>query len=52
MKIHKCYFCNFERRNLTYLKQLLEYIVSKYEDVEFMSSDELVKLIKDEKRKY
>ena len=39
-------------RNLIYLKQLLDYIVSKYEDVEFMSSDELVKLIQDEKRKY
>lgn len=38
-------------KNLKILKQLLEYIVSKYEDVEFMSSDELVKLIQDEKRK-
>lgn len=35
--------------NLKLLKQLLEYIVLKYEDVEFMSSDELVKLILDEK---
>ena len=39
-------------RNLIYLKQLLDYIVSKYEDVEFLSSDQLVKLIQDEKRKY
>lgn len=37
--------------NLKLLKQLLEYIVSKYKDVEFMSSDELVKLIQYEKRK-
>ena len=42
---------NNRDENLKLLKQLLEYIVSKYEDVEFMSSDELVKLIIDEKRK-
>ena len=40
---------NSRDKNLKFLKQLLKYIVSKYEDVEFMSSDELVKLIQDEK---
>ena len=40
---------NNRDKNLKLLKQLLKYIVSKYEDVEFMSSDELVKLIQDEK---